>query len=391
MWLFGLLLSSMAVSTLMQFVLAVLAPFIISEYSLSRTTYGSAASLLFLCAVAVSLLAGRLVNSWSEAAVVRTLYTAAVLAFVVMAVVPGWIGVLLAAMVMGFPLGIGNPVTNVLIATRVPPESQGTAAGVKQSGVQVGALFVGLCVPPVAAAYGWRTAAAMLAVIALCGLAVTLPLRAGVEVPAGHSGLAERPSAEHRSSALATFLSAYAVLAGVGASAVNAFLPLFAFEVLAVPADRAGLIIALLGMFGATARVLVGVLDDTWWRFEFWLAGLALAGAASLALLFPAMSHPALLWVAVIGFGASTPAWQTTAVLALVRESGAAARSSGLVFGSFLVGMVLGPLSFGWLTDVTGTYVAGWLLVIGAFVVAGALAVSVPGWNRNRNRRRSAG
>lgn len=39
---------------------------------------------------------------------------------------------------MGFPLGLGNPVTNQLIVTWVDRTVQGTATGVKQSGVQVG-------------------------------------------------------------------------------------------------------------------------------------------------------------------------------------------------------------------------------------------------------------
>ncbi|MBB5788997.1 MFS transporter [Jiangella mangrovi] len=368
-WLLGVLLSAMTVCTLMQFVLAVLAPFITAEFDLSRTRYGSAASVLFLGAVVVSLLAGRLVDRFGAVVLLRALYAAAVGAFVLLAVTPGWAGVMLAALIMGVPLGLGNPVTNVVVVHRVPAALRGTATGLKQAGVQVGALLVGLTLPTVAAAYGWRAAGGLLAVVAAAGLAVALPLRG----PLGARG-AERSARRPRLSVPHPALTVYAVLAGVAASAVNAFLPLFAFEELGMPAQRAGVIVALLGLLGATSRVTVGVLGDRLPRFWLWLAGLAFAGAAATLALIPAMDRPGLVWAAVAGFGATAPGWQSAAMLGLMRDGDRDGRSAGVVIGGFLLGMVAGPLAFGRLTDHTGSYAAGWCLVAAALLVSGVLA-----------------
>lgn len=375
LWLLGVLLSTMTVCTLMQFVLAVLAPYITAEFDLSRTRYGSAASVLFLGAVLVSLLAGRLVDGFGAIRLLRALYVAAAGAFLLLSVTPSWTGVVLAALVMGVPLGLGNPVTNVLVVTRVPAPLRGTATGVKQAGVQVGALTLGLALPPVATAFGWRTAGGLLAAAAVLGLVAVRPLRdEGRRAPATggavRTGRRTRPRLSHPA------LTAYAVLAGVAASSVNAFLPLFAFEELGLAPQQAGWIVALLGLLGATSRVIVGMLGEQLPRLWLWLAGLAYAGAAAILLLFPALDRPGLVWVAAVAFGGTAPAWQSAAMLALMRGGDPAGRSAGVVIGGFLLGMVAGPLAFGRLTDHTQGYTAGWWLVAGTLVAAGTLAAA---------------
>src|SRR5690606_35863259 len=128
--------------------------------------------------------------------------------------------VLLGAVLMGMPLGLGNPVTNQLIVTRIDSAAQGTATGIKQSGVQVGALFVGLTLPPIAGAYGWRLAMGSVVVVALIGLMLSFPLRRSGACEAGRYP----PAGSARISPLALCLAGYAVLMGYGVSAVNAFL-----------------------------------------------------------------------------------------------------------------------------------------------------------------------
>jgi hypothetical protein len=119
-------------------------PTITREFSLTRTQYGVAASVLFLSAVVVSLQAGRVVRRCGADRLIRVLLAHAVIALIVIAVAPGWHWVLVGAVVMGVPLGLMNPVTNQLIAGRVIHTVQGTVTGIKQSGVQMGALVIGV-------------------------------------------------------------------------------------------------------------------------------------------------------------------------------------------------------------------------------------------------------
>jgi MFS family permease len=180
-----------------------------------------------------------------------------------------------------------------------------------------------------------------------------------------------------RPSTLAVLLGAYAIGMGFGIGAVNAFLPLFAFEELGLTAGRAGQLIALIGLLGTGARVMIGIVLDRVHRFESWLVTLAVVAAAALAVVFATPGRPALVWVVAIGLGVSATAWQTVVMLAAIREGREAARSSGVVNGGFMVGMMLGPLVFGWLVDRSSSYAVGWSSVGLAFVIAVALGVVV--------------
>lgn len=373
-WLSATLLAAMAASSLLQFGLGVLAPFITTEFGLTRTHYGAAVSTLFFSAVLVSLQAGRFVGRWSEVRLLRTLFILALAALTITAVSPAWGWVMVAAAIMGLPLGLGNPVTNQIIATRVQYGAQGTVVGVKQSGVQLGALFAGLVAAPVAVAFGWRTALVVLAAVPMTGFLLSLPL----------SEMAGRRRAERVAdggdggrSALELYLCAYAVLMGFGAAAVNAFLPLFAFEELAIPVGRAGLLVAVIGTIGAVARVAMGMIGNRVQRFDWWLAALATLATGAAVVLLLTTRETTLVWAVAVVFGVSANAWQVAAMLAVVRQVRGTARSSGIVMGGFIGGMMLGPLAFGAIVDTASTHQAGWILVAGAFAAAAMLSVGV--------------
>ncbi len=361
----------MAASALMQFALGVLAPFITAEFNITRTAFGSATSVLFLSGLVVSLTAARLVERWGDVRLLRVLHAAVITAFLVVALAPSWEWVLVGVVVMGLPLGVGNPVTNALIVHRVDAPVQGTAIGIKQSGVQVGALIAGLSAPALAAATTWRIAAAALSATAFVGLALSARLKESPRPPKPMSHAAER----HRHlPPLAWYLTVYAVFMGWGVSAIVAFLPLYAFEDLGMPAHLAGLLTGAIGFLGALSRVAIGILANTAQRLGRWLIVLAGAAAVSTPLLLAAARLPHLVWIAVIGLGAGAIAWQSPAMLTLVRLENQIARSSGLVMAGFFTGMLTGPLAFGRLADETGTYAVSWLAVTAAFVLATVLS-----------------
>lgn len=369
--LYAVLLITMAASALMQFALGVLAPFITAEFDITRTAFGSATSVLFLSGLVVSLAAARLVERWGEVRLLRALHLAIIAAFLLVALAPSWEWVFVGVVVMGLPLGVGNPVTNALIVHRVDAAVQGTATGIKQSGVQVGALIAGLSAPAVAAATSWRIAAAMLGALAVVGVALSARLN---ESPLPPEPTSHTPQRHWQLPPLTWYLTVYAVFMGWGVSAIVAFLPLYAFEDLGMPAHLAGLLTGVIGLLGALSRVAIGVLANTAQQLGRWLIVLAGAAAVSTPLLLAAARLPHLVWIAVIGLGAGAIAWQSPAMITLVRLESQVARSSGLVMAGFFTGMLTGPLAFGRLADETGTYAAGWLAVSAAFVLATVLS-----------------
>jgi predicted MFS family arabinose efflux permease len=396
-WFVGVLVVSMAVSASLQFGFGVLAPFITAEFGLSRTQYGTGASVLFMSAVAISLLAGRVVPRWRTSLLLRAVLVAAVVALAVISLAPGWPWIIVGAVIMGVPLGLMNPVTNQLIAGRVNRAVQGTVTGIKQSGVQLGALVIGVALPVVATTFGWRTAVGALAGAALVAVLMTLPLadpdraRKRDERASGSPSQdpALRGASTGRPSPVAVLLGLYAIGMGFGVGAVNAFLPLFAYEELGVSAGRAGQLIALIGLLGTAARVVTGIVLDRVHRIESWLWVLAAVAALSLALVFLTPGRPSLVWVMAMGLGLSATAWQTVVMLAAIRDGKETARSSGIVTSGFMVGMMLGPLVFGILAD-SFSYAMGWVSVGLGFVIAVVIGVAAARRPNGHRRRSSA-
>ncbi|HEX6207643.1 MAG TPA: hypothetical protein VF058_04705, partial [Actinomycetota bacterium] len=81
-----------------------------------------------------------------------------------------------------------------------------------------------------------------------------------------------------------------------------------------------------------------------------------------------------VLWPGAVAAGAGLFAWNAVVMLAAVTGSEArhAGRASGVVHLGFLSGLALGPVSFGFLVDSTGTYAWSWTGV-GVLCLLGAL------------------
>jgi MFS family permease len=179
------------------------------------------------------------------------------------------------------------------------------------------------------------------------------------------------------------WLTAYALLMGVGVGAVGAYLPLYAVEELGFPAARAGLAAALMGFVGVIARIVWGRRADTsHLPVPVALTWLAAGSAAATGLVWGGVALGAwALWAGALLLGATAVAWNAVGMLAIVREAATAGsgRASGRVLLGFYGGFVASPIAVGWLVDRTGGYGPGWALVGAAFLVAGVLAVA---WGR---------
>jgi cyanate permease len=71
---------------------------------------------------------------------------------------------------------------------------------------------------------------------------------------------------------------------------------------------------------------------------------------------------PLLLWAGAIGWTATGGSWITIGMLAIIREVPleVAGRVSGVVLSAFYVGLGLGPITFGFIVDVTDSYAVAW-------------------------------
>lgn len=377
---------AMAVGTLFPFVLGVLAPFIVSDLGLSRARFGSLTSVYYLVGIVGSLVIGFLVDRVGGRRMLVVLFVTGGVSLVVLAGAPGYLVLALGAFFGGLSTAGVNPVTNQLMAAFVPRGRQGILVGVKQSGVYVGSFLVGAGLPVLAEAFGWRTAIATATTLAAVGLALTLAFVPPHEPPTSDTPAADAPRADVRG---LVGLAIATLLIGTGVAAAAVYLALYAFEALGFSASAAGLVVALSALVTVVARIVWGRSAERRGDVGGLLVVLAVLSVASLSLVLAAEAVGGwLLWVGALAVGLSGNALNAVVMLAIVRDADPAVtgRASGVIQLAFYIGMLITPIGFGWLVDLTGSYVPGWASV----TIAGALAVPVLlHWNRRRRTVRT--
>ncbi len=377
------LVLTMTVGTSLQFVVPILGPLILPDLGLSRAQLGMVTTTFFLVGAAVSPAAGR----WCDRTGGRpTLVWTCLLGGSGIALVGAANGLpllLLAGAVGGLGAALANPATNRLTLAGFPAGSRGLVVGLKQSGVQLGALVGGVVLPPLGLAMGWRTAAVLAGATGLVVLGLTSWL-----VPAGMDATRRTTSlpATERNPTI-TMLSAFAALMGFGIASVTTYLPVYAVEQVGVTVTRAGLATSLLAGLGICSRLSWGIAADRLGRPARALPILAAGATLGLFLLAGAVwLGPWALWLGAAVFGATALGWNGVAML-VAMTSVAPARvgwATGRVILAMFSGLVLSPIPFGSLADRTGSYLFGWI----GLGVACALAAVVAAVSASRAPQR---
>ena len=369
-----LLTLAMLTSTFPGFAFGVIAPQLTDEFGLTRAALGVLSTVYFVVGGLGSVLAGRIVDAIGARRVMLASFVILVVSMVGLGLSPSYPLLMFAALLAGFSLATGNPVSNKIIVERIPTARRGMAMGVKQAGVQAGAFVAGGALGPAAAVFGWRTAVIATAALPLAGAIGTL-----IAVPRDVvMGRSERRSLRVKVSRPIRRLAVYGFLMGLAVSNVNAYLPLFAVEDVGLSTVRAGALIAVMGVFGMVMRVVWGWMSDRSGRFRGYLTWMAAGGAVSiLAAVVTSVAGlaPWLLWLVAIGLGVTAVTWLSVAMVAVIASSrpANAGHASGVVLLGFYSGFLPGPVVFGALVDVTGTYTVSWILVIVAFVASAGL------------------
>ena len=249
--------------------------------------------------------------------------------------------------------------------------------GFKQSGVQIGVLITGLILPPAALAWGWEIAVALFLALPLLGLLLAWRLVPHSDVTSGStSGVTRGPIP-----GAIWWLAGYGLLMGLAGGSIASYLPLFSKEAVGLSVTAAGVVAAVSGAAAFVARIWFAHLSEGVRQFA-WPLGMIAAGAVVATGLLLAAQGVAgwLLWPAALLAGATTGAWNSVAMLAVISETGpeGAGHGSGIVLSGFLFGFGIGPPIFGASVDATAGYGPA---LTGALVLFGLAAVTMVGWS----------
>ncbi len=273
-------------------------------------------------------------------------------------------------MIARIGVGIGeagcSPPIHSLISDYFPPERRATALSIYALGIPIGAAIGTLAGGWIGQYYGWRTA---FLVVGLPGLAIALLVKLTLrEVPRGHSEGVEVATEQTESVGsvirfmwgLKSFrhLSLAGSLHAFVGYGVGLFLPSFFMRIHGFGLAETATYLFLIGLTGMIGTFLGGFLGDRLGvkdkRWYAWVPGIATIAAVPFAVAFYLWEDPiVMLFLAVPGailgpmyLGPTFGLTQT-----LVKPHMRALASAILLFILNLIGLGLGPLFAGFLSD----------------------------------------
>lgn len=333
-----------AVGALPVFLLGALAVLIRTDLGFTEARLGATAALYFAVASTGSIPAGR-VADWLGAQ--RALLGGVAMTSVALLAVSqaqSWAQLTLALAVGGAGHSVIQVGANRLLSSRISPDRQGFAFGVKQSAIPIAAMLAGLAVPLLGVSLGWRGVylVAMVLAFLVAVLHHTRGRRVGVGRPPRSRGVIStaRPS-----------LLLMAIGGGFGSAAANGsatFMVEYAVQS-GVAVGTAGLLYASGSLAGILVRVSIGWLADRRPVGDLRVvAAMLLVGAVTLVAMPAAGSRAVTLALGIVMFFAAGWGWPGLFTYIVVRDNpNAPGAASGFVHVGIFGGAVLGPLLFG--------------------------------------------
>lgn len=294
-------------------------------------------------------------------------------------------GLLFSVLLLGVGLGASTWLPASLIIANWFGERRGTALGVATAGMEAGGMAMTYTAGYIIANHGWRAAYSFLAIPTLVIVMPLLLIVARTRPPAA-AGKSVADSARdlpgfEMAEALRTRAFWMLVVAQLsfGLAVGGSFHHLVAFlEGLGYAVKSATLVVSIILGMAAVGKATMGAVADRIGGKNALAIGYVMIAASVLILLGAAKIWMVGLWLLVAGIFAASP----VALVPMVLAETLGLKRFGSLFGllgfTVTVGLSIGPVVVGWITDMTGSYtVAFELCSVIAMIGAAASYVCV--------------
>lgn len=361
-----------------------IAPLIRESLGLSVTQAGSFLSAYYIGPVLISLPAGWLADRWGVRGAMILGQGLIAVGLFAAAVAPGFSFLVVILVLAGAGYGVLNPTTTKAGMAWFPPHQRATVVGLKQIGLPGGGALGALVMPPLALAFGWRTAVAFSAAV-VGGLALlTWALYRDLPEPASTGPARARAGFWTVLSNRDLWLVGISTLIFAGVQTVFlSFLVLYLRDVVGLPLLVAAKYLVAAQLSGVAGRVLFGLLSDRLFggqrRIVLAIAGL---GSIACALLLSGIAPgtgPGLLVPLAAGIGFFGVGWNGVQHTLMAELAGprAAGTAVGLGLAISSLGVTVCPPVFGLVVERVGGYGFAWGALAAGMVVALLLLIPV--------------
>ena len=344
--------------------LPAVAPVVAADYGVPASTAGTYIALLYVGAALAALLAG---GSGLRVGVLRLSQVA--MRMCAADLLLGGASVLWIAAVAAMLLGVGygpiTPASSHILARTVATANRNLVFSIKQTGVPAGTALAGLLVPPLTVAYGWRVAAAVIALICVLVALLVQPLRRHIDADRDRAArlslraLGDSLRLVGRTPRLRTMAAVSFAYAGMQ-MCVSVFIVAYLTDEIGWTLVSAGLALTTANAAGIVGRIGWGWVADRWLtpRRTLALIGGLMAVSSGAAALFGSGWALTPVLLVCVALGASAIGWNgvyLSEVARLAPTGQAALATGGCLFFTF-VGVVVCPFLFGWLQRTSGSY-----------------------------------
>lgn len=354
-----------------------------TDVGLSRTMFGAAFFVSTLLMALAMPLAGRLVDRFGPRPTAAVGAVMLATGFLALSQIGSALGYMLIVILIGPLTATSTPVPYTRAVSAAFDKARGLALGLTQVGIGVAAALVPPIIALVIAREGWRHGFLALAALAILGVApalLGLPKRA-LDAPKPTD---DAISAVRKTALFRLQYAAFCAMAFAFAGMLSHFVPMLRDS--GMPVEKAGAFAGLIGASVIVTRVIIGWLAD---RIEPARLGAASCLICAIGCTMLAFS-PAMAPAGAIALGAAMGAEADLIAILTTRHFPiqAYSRAYAAQYGGFMVAAGVSPMWMGWLTDLTGRYVAALSLAALLLLIPAVLFVMLPRYAASLNVER---
>lgn len=349
---------------------AAIAPELARTLGLPVSMIGFQVSLAYVGATLMSLCGG-LIQRKLGAVRANQIAAATIGASLLIIAMPHILALFIGSLGLGIAYGMTNPAASHLMMKIASPTNRNLIFSVKQTGQPLGGVIAGLMAPPIAIAFGWQWSLITGAMLALSTVILIQPLHAKLDGD-------RDPATKFRGAVFKDVSLVFRIrelrllaLAALTFSGVQLALMTFAVTMLVedVKFDlvTAGIGLAVIQIAGVVGRLGWGIIADRNGDARKTLIiaqSLSIIAAVATAFLSADMPMVAVFGILFL-FGMSAVGWNGVfmAEIGRLAPEGKIGSATGGVLVPTFIGVMLGPLVFSGIHDVTATYTMSFALL----------------------------
>ncbi|HWF57915.1 MAG TPA: MFS transporter [Candidatus Dormibacteraeota bacterium] len=356
-----------------------LAPFAKLDLGLTRPEVGIFATVLNLGTMLALLPAGWAVDILGDRRVLVAGGIATGLVTAVAAFAPSFILLVPLLIIVGLAGATPTPAGSTAIISAFAARDRGFIMSIRQTGIPLGGALAALILPPIAIAAGWRVALLVAGGLAVLGAVVGFLWVSGAPQTRRAPLRRERGSLRAVATRDATFIGLAGIFLTLGQFVLVSYIALYLYESWHLPLAEGSLFLVAANIGGVVGRLAWGTVSDHPFkrhrRGPLILVSLLAAGGFVILAWLPVTTPQYALFPFVFALGATVIGWNGVYITLLSEIAPSDKRGRSVAYGMTIsqVGIFGGPVAFGLLVDVSGSYRVGWLCVAAALVVGALL------------------